>query len=455
MITFIFVIFLVTISVSNLGVAAPLLNESKNDDSIVLSYSFKKPVISINDGLCEIDLEDLKTSIRPGEPLLPIKDTRVLLSPNSAVSSITVIPGEKIELPGSYLLAHCQNPIPYVDDVPVKSISAKEEIYQSEKPYPGVIYEEVGLHKFRGYSIFYLNVFPVQYIPASGIIYYYPEIIVKIEVSKVENLDLYRGLPEDRVEVVNRVHNPDMVNQYSKIDPTDSVARKYDLLIITTKELRKGFIPLVKAHYMRGIRSAIRLLGYNIPISKDVNQTSANIREYIKNQYIRHNIKYVLIGGDLDIIPVQFLYAEANDSIPLGDGVHQTHMPSDLYYACLDGPFNFDGDNCWGEPEDGENGSDVDLLAEVYVGRACVGNISEVDIFVKKTLTYLFRNVNDDYLKDVLMVGEYLGGPPTYPLTLGGDYMDELINSSPNTASQNSLWKYCEGLSVEFGIKKP
>ena len=29
-------------------------------------------------------------------------------------------------------------------------------------------------------------------------------------------------------------------------------------------------------------------------------------------------------------------------------------MPADLYYACLDGPYNYDGDGNWGEPHDGK-----------------------------------------------------------------------------------------------------
>jgi hypothetical protein len=103
----------------------------------------------------------------------------------------------------------------------------------------------------------------------------------------------------------------------------------------------------------------------------------------------------------------------------------KTEMPSDLYYACLDGPYNSDGDDRWGETKDGTNGGDVDLIAEVYLGRACVGNSYEVDNFIHKTISYM--NNDDNYLNEVLLVGEYLWSNPD---TWGGDYMDELIDGS-------------------------
>ena len=92
-------------------------------------------------------------------------------------------------------------------------------------------------------------------------------------------------------------------------------------------------------------------------------------------------------------------------------------MPSDLYYACLDGTYNYDNDNKWGEPNDGEGGKDVDLIAEVYVGRACVGDLKEAKNFVSKTISYM--KSNDNYLKkfvwlvNILEIMELRVGIPT------------------------------------------
>ena len=93
--------------------------------------------------------------------------------------------------------------------------------------------------------------------------------------------------------------------------------------------------------------------------------------------------------------------------------------PSDLYFGCLEGSFNSDGNDRWGEPDDGPGGNcDVDLKAEVFVGRALIANsyydsydyvsgIYDVYNFVKKTIDYE-TIVDDPYLRNVLMVGDIL-----------------------------------------------
>ncbi|MFH0772679.1 MAG: C25 family cysteine peptidase [Candidatus Omnitrophota bacterium] len=97
-----------------------------------------------------------------------------------------------------------------------------------------------------------------------------------------------------------------------------------------------------------------------------------------------------------------------------GAGDTDDNIPADLYYACLNGTFDNDADGIYGEPTDGENGGEVDLLAEVYIGRAPVDSVVEVNNFVRKTLAY--EDSTDTHLGNNYMVGEYLGfgGPVQY-----------------------------------------
>ncbi|MBN1280241.1 MAG: choice-of-anchor D domain-containing protein, partial [Candidatus Thermoplasmatota archaeon] len=128
-----------------------------------------------------------------------------------------------------------------------------------------------------------------------------------------------------------------------------------------------------------------------------------------------------------DTVPARLLWVD-----PLVEGISADTMPSDGYYACLNGQYNSDGDDFWGEPTDGENGDDVDLIADVYVGRAPVGTLSEVNNFVNKTIQYMNYQDNESYLEKMQFVGERLGfgGPSQY----GGNHMDELIDGSSNHA---------------------
>ncbi|ENO12233.1 Peptidase family C25 [Thermoplasmatales archaeon SCGC AB-539-C06] len=135
----------------------------------------------------------------------------------------------------------------------------------------------------------------------------------------------------------------------------------------------------------------------------------------------------MLIGGDADIVPDKMLYVFGFDEDEY-TRPYETEMPVDMYYGYLDGPFNSDDDDRWGEPEDGENGSDVDLIAEIYVGRACADNVLEIDNFVTKTISYMNTDFDEEYLKETWMVGEYLGEHGV--ASWGGNYLDLLIDGS-------------------------
>ena len=92
------------------------------------------------------------------------------------------------------------------------------------------------------------------------------------------------------------------------------------------------------------------------------------MRNFIREMYTNHGTQYILLGGDSDgspesqTIPTRLVYGQAGDFTDY-------HIPSDLYFGCLDGSWNGDGDAFWGELYDGENGGDIDWFSEVYVGR--------------------------------------------------------------------------------------
>jgi hypothetical protein len=87
----------------------------------------------------------------------------------------------------------------------------------------------------------------------------------------------------------------------------------------------------------------------------------------------------------------------------------------------LDGIYFSDKINCLY----GEQDEESDLFAEVFVGRACVDNLYDVQNFTSKTISYMNTNNDQSYLKKVLLVGEYLGA--VMRDKWGGNYMDELI----------------------------
>jgi len=399
----------------------------ENNQKITLSYSFKDPYIkkiNVNNILYDkIILPDVINSANPGEPYLPTKGAYILLPMNTELKNINVIPSKKEYLGSGYNIIPAEIPVP-ISMAEYNNIPEPDpKIYNSPDLFPGDLFKKIDNYYFRGYNILVINLNPIQYVPSSGEIYYYNDLTLSIELKETKNSNiLYRGLINDKLELINKIDNKKIINSYFKKNSIN-ILNQYDLLILTTEDLKQNFQPLKEVHDSRGIITEIKSLR-DISFFPEL-ITPESIREFIKNEYLNNGIEYVLLGGDIDIIPAKMLYVSGLDE---GKWFYDTEMPSDLYYACLDGEYNNDGDEKWGEPNDGDNGNDVDLIADVFIGRACVDNLEDVNNFVTKTIDYLNVDMDDDYLKNVCLAGEYLGD---YGIaSWGGNYLDQLVDSS-------------------------
>ncbi len=143
------------------------------------------------------------------------------------------------------------------------------------------------------------------------------------------------------------------------------------------------------------------------------------IRNFIRDAYDNWGIEYVLLGGNADVIPVRQV---------VNDAAGNPWIATDMYYQCLDGSWNGDGDGTWGESHDGEGGGEIDMVSEVYIGRAVMSTATELSNWVYKTLAYEDKAA-DAYRHQALMVGEYTGFGGTYA-NWGKYCMDKLITGS-------------------------
>ncbi|HWR62905.1 MAG TPA: C25 family cysteine peptidase [Candidatus Thermoplasmatota archaeon] len=417
--------FVASIVCLMIGSIAAQSNQVTLDQDVKRTYSFNSPSLETVDiaGTIydRISVDDCYPAGSAGEPKIPSKGVFLLLPPESKVSGIEIITGEKVVLGSGFNVEPTSQAIPISQTENIPIPVPNQAIYQSNAAYPGKLFTQVGIQSFRGYQILVLLLHPVQYNPITGELFYYTslEVLVQTVQTGIQPA-LYRGLSQDTNQIQQKVDNPEMIFSYSQKYPSSPASLdNYDLLIITTDALKTGFDPLKQAHDATGVATVIKTL-------TDIGGSDLeSIRDYILTAYTDWGVEYVLIGGDDNIVPAPILWVSGMDE---NVTYYEDSMPADLYYACLDGPYNYDGDGNWGEPNDGTGGGDVDLVAEVYVGRACVGNAAEVTNFVTKTVAYINRDINDPYLKKINLAAEYLGdyGIASY----GGTYMDQLVNGS-------------------------
>ncbi len=411
----------------------------KSSRNMMLSFEYSLPPVKVKTNLDQserLKLGSAPQRIRPGEPVVPVIPVQVVLPAGKGIGKIELKTGTPVELPGKHRIEHGQKPIPLLKNATATYTEPDVNIYNSDNPYPAQRVELVGVYKKRGVSVAFINIHPVTYHPLSGRLITYETVDLNITLKESTSSNDFRAKPHLNRSLFMSVENPEELDSYQRdeqpsgdgigdaqplgiCNPADS----YRYVAITSAAMRDAATDytlrdLVAHKQSRGITATIVTVE-DIYASYTGVDNPERIRNFIIDAYTNWETEYVLLGGDVNIIPVRYLYSDG------------TNIPSDLYYQCLDGTFNYDNDSYWGESNDGPGGGDVDLMAEVAIGRASAETVAEMSNFVYKTLAYANENESEPYLRKAMLLGEYLGsqfGPGIYAYAC--PYMREIHHGS-------------------------
>ena len=402
-----------------LSVMGETISES---NTISLTLREEAPLVETNGHWLRITLPDGGQLHRVGEPAIPFRTARILIPPGCTVKRVEAIAlteprvlesTGQIEAAG---LAHCRPGRGKGDYGP----DINRLIYGSDALYPAPAAELISVQRMAGYDIALVRVFPVQCHPASGRFVFTSQLNVQLQLAQAETNSEPPLRPPNRARAAEQVaafvDNPQLLSSFQEHLETGTT-NAVDYLLVTSSNLASAFMPLVERKIQDGLAvnlTTIEEITNSVP-GRDVPE---QIRNYLRQSYTNWGIRYVLLGGATGIIPCRHAYVQA------GLSPKDSYVPCDLYYACLDGSWNGNNDRHWGEPTDGDHGGDVDLLAEVAVGRAPVSNVEQVRTFVEKTLRYhTYGNPNRT---NAVLMATFLGEFPTGPCQ-GADMFKGLI----------------------------
>jgi len=383
-----------------------------NASMIEKIYHFSEYKITDISGFQTIDFENTQQQAKSGEPVLPYISVSLLLPPGEIAESIEVIGNDEKQIPGTFQLYPKQQVRPTLLQSSNEFVQ-NMQIYQSNEIYPQKQNGELMTHFLSGYSVAMNTITPVMYVPASGIVSYYEE--VKIIIRTREDIKAQNALNNLHFnnKVLSRVNrfiqNPEFISRYPIISSREG---EYQLLIITPAQFVNEFEEMQEIYLQQGMISEV-ITVEEIYTSMTGQDQPEKIRNYIIQEYQDHEIEYVLLAGDIEHVPYRGFYCYVDS----GTGYEDFGIPSDLYYSALDGNWNDDGDNSWGEI--GED----DLLPEVAVARFSFSSSMELTNMLNKTITYQTQPVLGE-LRDPLLAGEHMYDNP---LTWGADYIDLLV----------------------------
>jgi len=177
-----------------------------------------------------------------------------------------------------------------------------------------------------------------------------------------------------------------------------------EYVIVTSEAMRSAFETLANWKTAKGVQTVVRTMEWIATTYPNGVDRAEQLRFFLADAYENWGTLWVLLGGDSEVIPVRFGAHTGVDPAAL--------IPTDLYYSCLDGNWNGDGDAAFGEgrpPGQPSGGDSADLLPEVFVGRAPVSTSAQATTFVNKVLDYeKAAVVNALYPASALLLGEEL-----------------------------------------------
>lgn len=350
-----------------------------------------------------IQLKGLGLTEKLGKPILPVDYIHLLIPQGQEAESINVTINSSSTIEGNYRIK------PFLPENDSSAIDFN--FYNSKEPYPGVRAEIIKTGSFAGNRIVDIKIYPIDYYPDRGEIVLFNDLTIEISCRpsiKGSVKKLY--ISPYTAHIVKRALKSIVDNDYDipaysyKAYPKDytpqgkSIFTYPTYLIITTDSLMDAFEPLIHWITKKGIKadaisvdSILKIQDY-IPFY-EIYDDAGIIRSFLRDAY-ENGTEWVLLGGDEDIIPVRYGTSENNDST-----VPREQPPSDLYYSSLDGNWDVDGDELYGEPLD----DSVDIYPELFVGRLPCNRTEEIINWIEKVLSYEKNpgNGNFNYLTRV------------------------------------------------------
>jgi len=361
----------------------------------------------------------------PGEPEIPVLSRNILLPPGTRATAIRITRAEYAPLAGEIDLAPIQPPailpMPGIATEP-SFVPPDPKIYGQDRWFPENPVRFAGPGNLSGFSVAGVLIYPLRYNPATKTVEYLAHLEVEVEYTQAEISAPGRRSPKS-ADIIRRivaasVINPQNLALYQNTWTVDLGARDY--LIIAPNETWAELDTTIR------LRLSLRRQGWNDTLIT-AEQISASypgadlpekIRNCIKDMWEHDGIAAVLLLGDTPLLGVRYAFAMDCEA---GFYPDENDIPADLYLSDLDGSWNADANDTFGQVSDS-----VDLYPDVLVGRVSAETMGEFEGWLKKYLTYT-EDPPGGFGADALFIGQVLWSDPYTP---GGESKDIVRDES-------------------------
>lgn len=325
-----------------------------------------------------VSFEGASYDAPPGYPLIPFITKRYLLPRGTKVADVRL---EALSVKTTYVEAPvypAQPPRPLTAQK-VEFVGPREEIYASSTPVSDFEAQVLYQGLLEGERVALIAVRPLRYTPAEGKLEVAEQMVLTVGYEPDPGYTPPVGITPSQqrrlnVRIKALVENPEILSPRVTFQP--AAEKNYRHAIVTPSLLRGEFQKLADWNTARGVRDTVVALEA-IASSFSGRDLAEQIRDFVIFAHERWGVEYLLLGGDEGLVPTRDCFVASYD------GNSRDTIPTDMYFGCLDGDWDANANNTFGEMND-----EVDLSAEVTVGRACVNDIQEAGLFVGKVVVY-------------------------------------------------------------------
>lgn len=334
-----------------------------------------------------ITLQGAYAGTEAGLPLLPEYSTIIEMNPGLEPIRIINIKAEWETVAEEISIPPLPAPTPLIFGTDEYTVPTPSSVYMVDEFYPSTPVTLSGSGVVNGIPQAEFLVTPFRYNPVSGVLQKLISLTFDIETESVEYCGLECG------------KNTDFQR----------------MLIVTDESLVSTFSELAERRTDQGILTEVVSMT-TVYSSSSGRDNAEKLRNYVIEYYTMNGLDYLLLGGDTDFVPFRFTFAMDCEA---GFHSRENDLPCDLYFSDLDGTWDANGNDIFGEVDD-----DVDLYPDIYVGRATVENVAEAEAFIDKISTYEDCSESDTF-DSVLFLAEVLWQNPYTNSGESKDYIDD------------------------------
>ncbi len=322
-------------------------------------------------GYTRVELEGAPIpDLTPGAPRLPVFVRSFLLPEGSKLLRVEVASSEQAVQENILLLP--AQPITSMNAAPRPLTPPDPTIYASTNPWPVQLHSEPIIQQMRGRTLVTLRLHPLRYLPAQRSLLMADEMHITIhhtDPARLANDDALSPLFAGMINSL--VVNPEAAPRTHTLG-----TNQVPYVIITSAALTNDFQPL--AALRTNSFSATAVLSLEALLAETPGLDAPDrLRNAIRNLVASNAVEFVVLGGDDAIVPVRGCFAID------GDGDTENAMPTDLYYAGLDGTWDANNNQIYGELVDA-----VDMLPDVIISRIPVRTAQDAQAYIAKLIAH-------------------------------------------------------------------